>query len=107
MAKEIELQKQIRDAINSMGGFCWRNNTGSFSLEDKRGKQRYFKAGIKGSSDIIGTWKDGRSLAIEVKVGKNKPSDDQLRFLEEVTRRGGIGFVAYSLDEVIKNLENA
>lgn len=103
--KEIELQKQIRDAVNSMGGFCWRNNTGNFALQDSKGKSRWFKAGLKGSSDILGIWKTGQILAIEVKVGKNKLSDDQVRFLEEVTRRGGIGFVAYDLDTVINNLQ--
>lgn len=106
MIKEIQLQKLIRDWINLSGGFVWRNNSGQFSITDKSGKLRYFKAGIKGGSDLVGVWKNGQFLAVEVKVGKNKPSYYQIRFLEEITRRGGIGFVAYSLDEVIIMLEN-
>ncbi len=101
--KEIELQKQIRDYINYNGGFVWRQNAGSFIVQNGRGKQRMIKVGQKGISDIIGCWR-GRFLAIEVK-SKSKPTQFQLDFLYEINSRGGIGFVAYNLEDVIKLLK--
>lgn len=99
--KEIELQKEIVKSVNKMGGFCWRANTGTFKLQGKGGKDRWFKAGFKGCSDIVGIW-EGKFLAIEVKVGKKyKPTKEQLDFLYEVNRREGIGILAYSLDDVL------
>ena len=46
----------------------------------------------------------GRFVAIEVKGPGGKASPDQLRFLAEVRRAGGIGIVAYSIDDVIEAL---
>ena len=58
----------------------------------------------RGVSDIIGIL-HGRLLAIEVKKPGGKLSLFQERFLENVNKRGGIGFVAYSVDDVIRALE--
>ena len=60
--------------------------------------------GEKGISDVIGCSPQGTFIAVEVKKPGGKPSPDQLRFLEEVKVRGGIGILAYSLDDVIKEI---
>lgn len=57
-----------------------------------------------GVSDILGIYK-GRMLAIEVKNKGNKPSPAQKEFLDNVNHHGGIGFVAYNLEDVIENLK--
>lgn len=67
-----------------------------------------------GISDIVGLLPDGRFLAIEVKhEGWNPPSPRakayrhyhrQKCFIEDVTRSGGIGFFAASLDAVVQKL---
>lgn len=79
---------------------AWRQNTGQFKLEG-----RYIRMGEAGISDVLGFMKDGRFLAIEAKVGKNKPTPLQQAFLADVRGSGGVGILAYSLDDVTKGLE--
>jgi len=57
----------------------------------------------KGVSDIVGLY-EGRFFAIEVKTEKGKLSEDQAKFLKLVVINGGNGFVARSLDDVVKYL---
>ena len=44
----------------------------------------------------------GKFIAIECKVGNNKPNKEQLKYAEAVERAGGIYCLAYSLDDVVK-----
>lgn len=81
--------------------FAWRNNSGMIFGKDEKGRTYAHRMGPKGSPDIIGIMSDGRFLGIEVKVPGNKPTDEQSEFLEEIQKRGGIAFVAYSVDDVI------
>jgi hypothetical protein len=60
--------------------------------------------GEKGVSDLIGCHQ-GRMVAIEVKKPGGKASGDQLAFLDNVGKAGGIGFVASSVEDVIKGLD--
>ena len=62
----------------------------------------FMEAGI---SDIIACV-NGRYVAIEVKKPGGVVSALQTRFIESVERAGGIGFVAYSLDEVKERLKD-
>jgi hypothetical protein len=79
---------------------AWRNNTGAFVGEHK-GKHRFHRYGFKGSSDILGIIPpNGRLLAIEVKIGKNKLTLDQLQFWQMIRDNGGLAFVAYKLEDV-------
>ena len=100
---EILLQKQICEWLNYNHCFVWRANSGLILLENKQGKRRAFRGGIKGCADIIGIRSGGQFLAIEVKIGRNKPTADQIEFLERIREMGGEAFVAYSLDDVITN----
>jgi len=59
--------------------------------------------GEKGVADIIGCWK-GRMIAIEIKKPGGKATHAQLSFLECVNQAGGIGFVADSIEVVIREL---
>ena len=104
---EHELQKQILDYLNCQKGYYWRQNTGASVYQDKHGNKRFVRYGKKGISDILGVYynssKDcGQFVAIECKVGKNKTSNDQQEFIDAINYFGGIGIVAYSLDDVIK-----
>lgn len=67
----------------------------------RRNTNPYRKIGV---SDILGIWQK-KFLAIECKAGKNKPTPAQEHFIREVNEKGGIAFVAYSLDDVIKELD--
>ena len=44
----------------------------------------------------------GKFVAIECKIGNNKPSKEQLKYAEAVERAGGEYCLAYSLDDVVK-----
>jgi len=54
-----------------------------------------------GISDLLGIC-NGRFVAIELKIGKNKPSKIQKWFLGEVVKCGGVGAVCWSLEDVKK-----
>ncbi len=60
---------------------------------------------LKGTSDIIGVYQ-GRILCIEVKSATGKVSPEQQAFINKINSVGGIAFVARSLEEVMKNLQN-
>jgi len=61
--------------------------------------------GAVGIADILGIYR-GRFLAIEIKrPGGRGPSPSQQGFLDNVKAAGGIGFCAYSVDDVIAMLD--
>ena len=49
----------------------------------------------------------GRYVAIELKAEKGKESPHQRLFIKQVVRAGGIGGTCYTLDDVIKLVEEA
>lgn len=84
--------------------FVWRNNSGvvknSYETQSGAIKHRMWRAGKKGSSDIIGIADNGRFIAVECKIKPNKPTPEQEEFLAEVRQRGGFGIIAYSIDDL-------
>lgn len=100
---EAQTQRAILDYLLARGHYVWRNNTGMFTGEYK-GRKRFIRAGLKGSADIIGVERvSGQLIAIEVKRRGGKIRPEQLEFIAEITRRRGLAFVAYSLDDVINH----
>ncbi|HEX8196380.1 MAG TPA: hypothetical protein VF571_09345 [Pyrinomonadaceae bacterium] len=77
-----------------------RTNSGSVRFKDAAGRSNFIKLAYAGTSDITGISPTGRFIAIECKVGKNKPTELQEAYLEEIKKRGGIARVAYSLEDV-------
>lgn len=101
--KETQLVKQIKDYLNYQGHMVDRTNSGVIRLQNEsNGRGRMIRLARAGTADITGCSASGRFLAVECKVGKNKTTDLQNQYLEEVIKRGGIAIVAYSLDDVIK-----
>jgi hypothetical protein len=85
--------------------FAFRMNTGAGKLLDgARHTSRFVRFGFPGCSDILGVLDDGRFLAIEVKGPKGKATLEQLQFIAEVCKRGGVGFVAWSIEDVDRHL---
>lgn len=99
---EREIQKAILAFLKQQGVFAWRNNTGVIPVQ-RGNKVNYIHNGIKGSADIIGIW-NRKFLAIEVKRPGLEASPDQKWFLNEVTRRGGIAFVAHGLEDIVLHM---
>lgn len=97
---EQSLIKPCIDLLTLRGCFVWRQNAGGMKATYK-GRDRFIRfSHQEGISDIIGIAPDGRFIAVELKVGKNKPTDAQATFLAEVKARGGIAIVAYSVEEL-------
>lgn len=96
---EKDIQHTILQYLKLKGYFCWKSNNVGIYI---KAKDRYMKSPMPGLSDIIGLNKQGRFFAIEVKAGYNKPSPDQLKFIDNVKACNGVGLVAYNLDDVIK-----
>lgn len=85
--KEAILQRQIQAAIKARGG----------KVQKIHGDQ-YTPAG---SPDLIGSL-DGRSFAIECKVGSNKPTPKQQHELSAWAAQGWATGVATSVDEALQ-----
>jgi len=100
MTQESDLVRVTLQWLRLVGIPCFRNNTGAY----KRGNG-WIRYGSKGSGDILGILPGGRWLSIELKVGKNKPSKDQLEFMDMISSHGGVAFAAWSIDEVIERIE--
>jgi len=83
------------------GCFVWRNNTGAYKSEGGR----FIRYGCKGSPDIIGMTASGRFIGVECKYGKGKLQGTQKAFGEKIVSHGGIYIVAYSIDDLEKQLK--
>lgn len=102
---ETALTNQILQYLRYHKILCWKNrNTGLFR------DGRWTPAIMKGVPDIVGILgsnQAGRTLLIEVKVGNNKPTGAQSFFIDEAKKQGALCFVAYSIEDVQRNLDEA
>lgn len=100
--KEADVQRAIINYLQMCPAVAkaWRNNAGKIKTAD----DRLVQLAPAGTSDIIGFLKDGRFLAVEVKAGKNTPTQLQQEFIDSVNEAGGLGFVAWSVDDCIEVL---
>jgi hypothetical protein len=89
-ATESEITDSIRSYLDIRGVFHWKNWGGPMS-----------KAGV---SDILGCYR-GRMLAIEIKGPNGRLSDKQQAFIDRINEEDGLAFVATSVEDVIKKLE--
>lgn len=105
-SNESALVKSCLQYLAMRGCFAWRVNSGAMRGEYK-GKARYVKFNsVPGVSDILGIREGGQFIAVECKVGTNKLTQDQRMFLLHVMSRGGLGIVAYSIDDVAQALRD-
>ena len=100
---ETDIQREILEALIHSGYMVWRNNSGAFW---NHARQAYVKVQgvgrINGVSDILGVLPDGTFLAIEVKSRTGRLTEEQKVFLLKVSNRGGLAFMARSLEDVQK-----
>lgn len=100
------LEKDVQKAILSM--IRWRTdvvfygrfNRGKAVYYGQDGKPRHIVFNtVPGFSDIHGMLTNGRAFYIECKRdGKEKPTADQLEFIEKVRAGGGIAGVAWTVE---------
>jgi len=88
--KEADITKQVRDYLHYKKVFHWKQWQGPMSQP-------------RGVSDIIGCI-NGKFFAIEIKVPGGLITQNQADFLGAVRASGGIAFVAYSVEDVQREL---
>jgi len=89
--------------------WCARMNVGAMKVDDPKSAKgyRFIRYGWRGMVDITGQLKDGRRLEVEAKRVGNKASDEQDAFMQTVNRNGGKAFVAFGVEDVFRELEDA
>lgn len=87
--KETDITRQIRTVLKTLGIFHFKHFGGPLAP--------------KGISDLIGCH-EGKFIALEVKRPGGKPSPEQMQFIADVQRSGGIAGVVYSVEDVIELL---
>jgi hypothetical protein len=103
--KESDVVRACLEYLKGWGWHVWRQNTGAVASTYK-GKTRFVRFGIKGAADITGWDRRGRRVEVECKAGKNKPTAEQLAFLEALRKDGGFACVVWSLDDLIREMRN-
>jgi len=103
-ATETDLVRTCLQYLDLKGIYAWRNNTGAAKAQYK-GRKRYIRYGLKGSSDILGLLPDGRFLAIECKMKGKYPSKEQRAFLERIKESNGVALLVREIDDLIRALE--
>lgn len=98
---ETDLVRASLEYLGFMRIPAWRNNTGAFEGTNRSGQRRFHKYGLcVGSSDIIGILPDGRFLALEAKIDKNTPTQEQQAFIDLINDSNGVAFAYWSLEEL-------
>ena len=54
----------------------------------------------KGTADVSATIQ-GKSVKIEIKIGKDRQSEEQKKYQQQIIKAGGYYFIATSFDEFI------
>jgi len=100
----IRLEGGYADRINNMGVYVKPKTIDrGHEILIERGK--YIKSGTRrGIADIMAS-KDGRMVAIEVKIGKDRMSEHQRKIEQEVNESGGIYLIARSWSQFFDEWE--
>jgi hypothetical protein len=73
--------------------------TDSMGFQKRIGSGQYIKGtGTNGTADISATIK-GRSIKLEVKIGKDRQSEAQKKYQADIERAGGIYIIVKNFDE--------
>lgn len=96
--KESDVLRACLDLLRLRSIFAWRNNNAGVNRTDKGGRQFWTHTGLKGISDILGVLPDGRFLAIEVKRPGERPTREQVEFIESVRDNNGAACWVDSVD---------
>jgi Holliday junction resolvase len=97
---EMDLVNAVIDTLRYRGAVALRINAGQVQVMDN-GRPRIIRLAPAGTSDVIACLR-GRFMAVECKIGNNKPTELQQAFLDSVTAAGGIAIAAWSIDDVLK-----
>lgn len=99
---ETEIVRAILKCLKSHPkvAMAWRVNSGAVHAEG-----RYVRFNTqRGMADIMGTLKDGRTIACEAKSATGRIQPHQQQFLDSINAAGGVAFVARSVGDVLAAL---
>jgi len=99
-SSEQQIKKSIADYLR-VKKFIVINHRNVGIYKKDTGKYIPLPSGEKGISDILACSPEGKFVAIEVKRPGGTVSPDQQEFIERVNQKGGLAFVAYSIDDVM------
>ena len=95
---ERDLQNSIIELLNKKGHFVWKTVNRGFQLPSGA----WMHSSSIGVPDILGVQKNsGKLIGVEVKMPGRKPTPEQQEFLNRIASLGGIGLVAYSIDDIM------
>lgn len=99
------LTRCIEDFINHLpdgAGEATRINSTGLPRQMPDGSIRWSTSNTrKGIADVRGTYK-GRSLNIEVKIGRDKQSDAQIKEMERIRKAGGIYWIVKTFSDFLE-----
>ena len=92
--REQDLVAAVVQVLQARGHLAWRNNSGR--LRDRFG--RWVTFGRVGSGDVLAVAAPyGRLVSVEVKLGKNAATPEQVAWARSVEGAGGVAGVVRSL----------
>ena len=102
----LTLQGYQAERISTTGRMV--DNTKTFTnvlgITKQIGSKKWIKgSGTKGSADISATIK-GKSVKIEVKIGKDRQSEHQKAYQQSIENSGGLYLIATSFEQFINNI---
>lgn len=98
-SKATKLQREILIATGRAGHRLWNNPRGFDAI-----LKIMYGVGPNGASDLMGITATGRFAAIEVKADKDRPTNEQKRFIDFVRSRGGVAGFARSVEDALRIL---
>ena len=96
--KESDIQEEVMKILFNHPRVAWAFVVTTGKIKGRGG--HWITLGFPGLPDIIGQLRDGRVLAIEVKVPGKKPTDEQLEFIQCVNDNGGLAMWADDASQV-------
>lgn len=95
MSKANDLTNAIINHIYLAGGYAWRaSSVGVFDT-----KRMHFRAAAKkGVADVLACYR-AHLVAVEIKIGTDRLSDEQEGFIKNIQATGGIAFVARDFED--------
>lgn len=96
---ETDLMHMIMLKLSEQGNKVFRVNVGKVRTADGR----IFSTGLpKGFSDLLIIRPDGIACFVECKVKPNKPTPEQIKFIDVMRKQNALAGVAYTVEEAIK-----
>lgn len=101
MTPEMRLVAEIKLYCGEHNWLCFHCNVGSVKTDDGR----MFNTGLPvGFPDLLIITDFGRVIFCETKIHPRKPTQQQINFINNLKSRGFLAFVAYTLDDFVKNI---